>query len=70
MSQPELEALFRPFGQIITSRILADNVTGTFFPPLTFIKITLIYQSSLSIMTVTIMGRDCNLTAKKNNNTT
>uniref|UniRef100_A0A0N5AAD4 ELAV-like protein n=1 Tax=Syphacia muris TaxID=451379 RepID=A0A0N5AAD4_9BILA len=28
MSQPELESLFRPYGQIITSRILADNVTG------------------------------------------
>ncbi|MFH4977737.1 hypothetical protein AB6A40_004446 [Gnathostoma spinigerum] len=28
MTQPELEALFRPFGQIITSRILSDNITG------------------------------------------
>uniref|UniRef100_A0A915AAJ1 RRM domain-containing protein n=1 Tax=Parascaris univalens TaxID=6257 RepID=A0A915AAJ1_PARUN len=28
MSQPELENLFRPYGQIITSRILSDNITG------------------------------------------
>lgn len=28
MSQLDLEALFKPFGQIITSRILSDNVTG------------------------------------------
>lgn len=30
MSQLELEGLFRPFGQIITSRILSDNITGLF----------------------------------------
>uniref|UniRef100_A0A914KPI4 RRM domain-containing protein n=1 Tax=Meloidogyne incognita TaxID=6306 RepID=A0A914KPI4_MELIC len=28
LTQPELEAVFRPFGAIITSRILYDNVTG------------------------------------------
>ena len=28
MTQRELEKMFRPFGQIITSRILSDNVTG------------------------------------------
>ncbi|KAK6039127.1 hypothetical protein COOONC_23368 [Cooperia oncophora] len=28
MTLTELEAIFRPFGQIITSRILSDNVTG------------------------------------------
>lgn len=28
MTQPELEKLFIPFGNIITSRILSDNVTG------------------------------------------
>ncbi|VDM95825.1 unnamed protein product [Thelazia callipaeda] len=28
MSQVDLEELFKPFGQIITSRILSDNVTG------------------------------------------
>uniref|UniRef100_A0A914UNK6 RRM domain-containing protein n=1 Tax=Plectus sambesii TaxID=2011161 RepID=A0A914UNK6_9BILA len=28
MGQPDLEALFNSFGQIITSRILSDNVTG------------------------------------------
>lgn len=28
MTQPELEALFSPFGRIITSRILCDNLTG------------------------------------------
>lgn len=28
MTLHELEAIFRPFGQIITSRILSDNVTG------------------------------------------
>ncbi|GAB0089751.1 protein elav-like [Sergentomyia squamirostris] len=27
MTQPELEALFSPFGRIITSRILCDNIT-------------------------------------------
>ena len=29
LTQPELEAVFRPYGAIITSRILYDNVTGT-----------------------------------------
>ena len=28
MTQQELEALFTPFGRIITSRILCDNITG------------------------------------------
>ncbi|KAK5975461.1 RNA recognition motif domain containing protein [Trichostrongylus colubriformis] len=28
MTLNELEAIFRPFGQIITSRILSDNITG------------------------------------------
>lgn len=28
MTQPDLEQLFAPFGQIITSRILCDNITG------------------------------------------
>ncbi len=28
MTQPDLEGLFASFGQIITSRILCDNVTG------------------------------------------
>jgi len=28
LTQKELEALFRPYGCIITSRILNDNVTG------------------------------------------
>lgn len=28
MTQPDLESLFRPYGQIITSRILCDNITG------------------------------------------
>lgn len=28
MSQPDLESLFSPYGQIITSRILCDNITG------------------------------------------
>lgn len=31
LTQPELEAVFRPFGAIITSRILYDNVTGEEF---------------------------------------
>lgn len=35
MSQPDLESLFSPYGRIITSRILCDNITG---------KIALIYQ--------------------------
>lgn len=28
MTQQDLENLFTPFGQIITSRILCDNITG------------------------------------------
>ena len=28
MTQPDLEALFAPFGKIITSRILCDNISG------------------------------------------
>lgn len=28
MAQQDLEALFSPFGRIITSRILCDNITG------------------------------------------
>lgn len=28
MTQQDLEALFSPFGRIITSRILCDNITG------------------------------------------
>lgn len=28
MTQPELEVLFSPYGKIITSRILCDNITG------------------------------------------
>ncbi|XP_055851185.1 ELAV-like protein 3 isoform X4 [Episyrphus balteatus] len=28
MTQPDLEVLFSPFGKIITSRILCDNITG------------------------------------------
>lgn len=28
MTQPDLEALFTPFGKIITSRILCDNMSG------------------------------------------
>lgn len=28
MSQPDLESLFSPYGRIITSRILCDNITG------------------------------------------
>lgn len=28
MTQQDLENLFNPFGQIITSRILCDNITG------------------------------------------
>lgn len=28
MTQQDLESLFTPFGQIITSRILCDNITG------------------------------------------
>ncbi|CAJ0959754.1 unnamed protein product, partial [Mesorhabditis belari] len=28
MTQKEMEGIFRPFGQIITSRILSDNITG------------------------------------------
>lgn len=30
MTQQELEALFTPYGRIITSRILCDNITGTY----------------------------------------
>ncbi len=29
LTQQELESLFNPFGRIITSRILCDNITGT-----------------------------------------
>lgn len=32
MSQPDLESLFSPFGRIITSRILCDNITGKIGP--------------------------------------
>ena len=28
MTQPDLEQLFSPYGKIITSRILCDNITG------------------------------------------
>lgn len=28
LTQPEMEKIFTPFGNIITSRILSDNVTG------------------------------------------
>lgn len=28
MTQPDLEGLFSPYGKIITSRILSDNITG------------------------------------------
>lgn len=28
MTQQDLEALFSPYGRIITSRILCDNITG------------------------------------------
>lgn len=31
MTQQDLEALFSPFGRIITSRILCDNITGKVF---------------------------------------
>ncbi|XP_055308917.1 ELAV-like protein 3 [Sitodiplosis mosellana] len=31
MSQPDLESLFSPYGRIITSRILCDNITVTTF---------------------------------------
>jgi hypothetical protein len=31
MTQQDLENLFSPFGQIITSRILCDNITGKMF---------------------------------------
>lgn len=31
MTQPDLESLFTPFGKIITSRILCDNMTGKNF---------------------------------------
>lgn len=30
MTQQELEALFTPYGRIITSRILCDNITGMY----------------------------------------
>lgn len=30
MTQQDLEALFSPYGRIITSRILCDNITGEF----------------------------------------
>lgn len=30
MTQQDLEALFSPFGRIITSRILCDNITGKY----------------------------------------
>lgn len=30
MTQPDLELLFSPFGRIITSRILCDNITGIY----------------------------------------
>jgi ELAV like protein 2/3/4 len=30
LTQPELEAVFRPLGSIVTSRILFDNATGQF----------------------------------------
>lgn len=33
MTLNELEAIFRPFGQIITSRILSDNITGMLLGP-------------------------------------
>ncbi len=32
MTQQDLENLFNSFGQIITSRILCDNITGDKFP--------------------------------------
>ena len=28
LSQPDLESLFAPYGKIITSRILCDNISG------------------------------------------
>lgn len=31
MTQQDLENLFTPFGQIITSRILCDNITGSVY---------------------------------------
>lgn len=31
MTQRELEAMFKSFGQIITSRILSDNITGEIY---------------------------------------
>ncbi|VDP18328.1 unnamed protein product [Onchocerca flexuosa] len=38
MSQLDLEALFKPFGQIITSRILSDNVTVLCLPSFDIIQ--------------------------------
>ena len=33
MTQHELESLFSPFGRIITSRILCDNISGRYLRP-------------------------------------
>lgn len=40
MTQPDLESLFAPYGRIITSRILCDNITGMYlnFVPLFYCK--------------------------------
>uniref|UniRef100_A0A1Y1NCL0 RRM domain-containing protein n=1 Tax=Photinus pyralis TaxID=7054 RepID=A0A1Y1NCL0_PHOPY len=35
MTQQDLEALFSPYGRIITSRILCDNITGKKIHPIT-----------------------------------
>lgn len=40
MTQQDLENLFTPFGQIITSRILCDNISGR--RTMTFIKLHVI----------------------------
>ncbi|KAK6026324.1 ELAV/HuD family splicing factor [Ostertagia ostertagi] len=46
MTLNELEAIFRPFGQIITSRILSDNITGKSLFPLLLMGCMIIIRNS------------------------
>lgn len=48
MTQPDLEALFTPFGKIITSRILCDNMSGNGRHVLASVLLLLLMILSLS----------------------
>lgn len=48
MTQPDLEVLFSPYGKIITSRILCDNITGMEFNILTKLAIFYVIHKQIS----------------------